>query len=160
MDLGVARVPQTVESSGPGSDLLRHGETDQSSERSEEDGDHERREECLELLRGEVGSDESDEGDELKEPEDTWRLRKNKTVSPSCKADRRAQERRTEGSHVLRGLEGQETDKGNLHRRQGSDEVPRRVSNVQSLREATHEDQHKGMQRKHCKRRSARLSTS
>lgn len=78
MDLGVARVPQTVKSSGPGSDLLRHGETDQSSERSEEDGNHERREECLELLRGEVGSDESDEGDELKEPEDTWRSRKRK----------------------------------------------------------------------------------
>ena len=71
VNLGVSSVPEGVESTSPRSDGSRHGHGDESSERDGEDGDDEDGEESLELFRWEVGSDDLDEGDELKETEDT-----------------------------------------------------------------------------------------
>jgi hypothetical protein len=42
---------------------------------------------------------------------------------------------------MFAGLDGLETDKGDLHARERADRVPRRVSYVKPAGESTHEDQ-------------------
>lgn len=97
VNLGVSSVPEGVKSTSPRSNGSRHGHGDESSERDGEDGDDEDGEEGLELFRWEVGSDDLDEGDELKETEDTCNKDGGKLWPSACskRASGRTKEART-----------------------------------------------------------------
>lgn len=55
----------------------------------------------------------------------------------------------SKGGHVLRGEEGEETDKGNLHRGEGSDGVKGGVGDVESGGVSSHEKEHEDVEREH-----------
>lgn len=57
---------------------------------------------------------------------------------------------------MLRGLEGEEPNEGDLHAREGSDEVPRRVGDVEPVGESSHEDEDEGVEGEHCETRRGR----
>ena len=82
-------------------------------------------------------------GDELEEAEDALeqiKLCKRQTNNP-----------RTQRSHVLARANWLEADKGHLHASQGTDRVPRRVRDIQTTAETTHENECQCMQRNHVR---------
>ena len=58
---------------------------------------------------------------------------------------------------MFAGPDGLEADKGNLHTRESTDGIPRRVGDVKPAGESTHEDQDQSVQRDHV--RDERVST-
>lgn len=55
----------------------------------------------------------------------------------------------TKGGHMFAGLDGLKTNERDLHTRERTDGVPRRVSHVKSTGEPAHDDQDEGVKRDH-----------
>lgn len=71
MDLGIARVPEGVETPCPWGDNSRVGKANESADRGDEGEGYEDLQESLELFRGNLGADKFDKGDNLNQAKDT-----------------------------------------------------------------------------------------
>lgn len=72
VDLGIAGVPQRVETTAPRGNHSGHGEDDKSDESDSEDNDDHGSQKSLEVLARDETTDEVSKGHELNEAEDTW----------------------------------------------------------------------------------------
>jgi hypothetical protein len=126
VNLGVSRVPQRVESTGPRRDPSGECQDDERRKTDQEGGHDKRLQEQLELLAGDQLSDDLDKGDQLQQTKDT------------------------KSGHVLRGTDREEFDERDLHRRDRADDVPGRVRDVQSVCVSSHQDEDKGVEWDHC----------
>lgn len=128
MDLCIASIPKRIKSSGEGGDPSRESQSDEGSKTEAEYGHDKSFEKELELLARHESSDDFDESDQLYKTENT------------------------QGRHVLRGSDGKELHKGDLHGGDSSNDIPGRVSGVKPVVEPAHDNENKGVQWNHCKR--------
>lgn len=125
VDLGVASVPERVETSSPGCDPSREGKDDERNEGHDGDENDKRTKEELKLLARDETADSLDECDELDETEDT------------------------QSSHSLGCTNGEELDERDLHGCDCAEHIPARVGDIDAVVVTAHEDKDKDVQGKH-----------
>lgn len=121
VDLGVASVPQGVETAAPGRNVSKGGETHEADDTDTKGYNQKGDQKRLELLARDSRAHIVNESHELEEAKD-------------------AQSR-----HVLRSLDRQKANKGNLHTSKRSKSIPRGVAHIKTSAVSSHADQHKRM---------------
>lgn len=121
MNLGVASVPERVETSTPWGDGAGDGEQNKTTEGDNEDDQDQTAEQCLELLARDLSTDPFNECNDLEKTENTER------------------------SHVIAAPDWQETDEWNLHTCKRTETIPGGVADVQSGAVSAHADEHESV---------------
>lgn len=123
VNLGIASIPQRVETTTPGGNHACDGEENETSKpKTKGEQDH-RSEKLLELLAGQVCSDKFSKRNELNQAEDT------------------------KGRHVVTVADRQETNEWNLHTAQRSESIPSGIADVEAGAITTHAKQNEDMER-------------
>lgn len=71
--LGIACVPKRVETTSPRGNSALVRESDDTDSANDASSDRGCEKQVIELLRGDVGANELNEGDDLKKTKDTWK---------------------------------------------------------------------------------------
>lgn len=123
VDFGVASIPERVETSGPRRNCARNCEEHKPTKGYGKDDHDQTAEKSLELLAGKLLSNVFGASNQLNQAEDT------------------------EGRHVVRVADRQESNEWNLHASQCTKRIPSGVADIEPRAVPSHTDQDEGVQR-------------